>query len=95
MMLGKTVLYRCRPGQVRMGARDMAAIVTREQADGCLDLMIFPPKTHIGDALHYENVAPMTDVYTGHCWHPVEEPVDRMAEAAKRGPGRPPKSAAA
>lgn len=74
---GLAVLYRLRPGQTRMGQQDLAAIVTRVAANDRLDLIAFPPKTGIVDALMLENVAPMSQEITGHCWH---APPDESAE---------------
>jgi hypothetical protein len=69
LYLGMPVLYRLRPGQARMGQQDLAAIVTRVNPDGRIDLIAFPPRTAIADALVVENVAQMTQDVTGHCWH--------------------------
>lgn len=67
--IGMPCAYRCRPGQARMGQMDLAALVTRVYDDGRADLMIFPPRTNVSDALHYEQVAPMSEAVTGHFWH--------------------------
>ncbi len=104
--IGKIVLFRYRPGQVRAGQIDDAAIVTRVHADGSANLDVFADG--LPDRLHFNNVPPMSDAVQSHCWRSLDvapsqeipgdellklvmELSDRVAVLeSKRGPGRPP-----
>ncbi len=85
---GKTVLYRWRPGQVRGGSQDAAALVLRVRSpggvpDGTLDLIVWPAGDR--DPLFLDNVAAMSDRVTNHCWHlPAEDPAAKIADLEKR-----------
>lgn len=68
--IGLIVLYRYRPGQVRAGQLDDAAIVTRVHADGSVNLDVFADG--LPDRLHFNNVPPMSDAVQSHCWHDRE-----------------------
>lgn len=68
--IGQIVLYRYRPGQVRAGQLDDAALVTRVHADGSVNLDVFADG--LPDRLHYNNVPPMSDAVQSHCWHDRE-----------------------
>ena len=88
--VGQIVLYRLRPGQVRAGISEIAAIVTRVHArlDGeakpCVDLRVFVPDSL--DPLVQQRVMALSDTVQGHCWRPTDAPVAaREAETKKRG----------
>jgi hypothetical protein len=81
---GMPVLYRLRPGQTRMGQQDLAAIVTRHAGD-TVDLIAFPPRTAITDALVLENVQRLSQETGGHCWHPApDERADEITDLKAR-----------
>jgi len=88
--VGQIVLYRLRPGQVRAGISELAAIVTRVHPllDGeekpCVDLRVFVPDSL--DPLVQQRVMAQSDVVRGHCWRPTDAPaVRREIETKKRG----------
>ena|SRR5258708_7300066 len=76
--IGQIVLYRLRPGQVRAGQSELAAIVTRVHArlDGealpCVDLRVFVPDSL--DPLVQQRVMALADAVRGHCWRPTDAP---------------------
>jgi hypothetical protein len=65
------VLYRCRPGQVRAGQLDLAAMVTKINSDGTLELTVYPA---LSEPCFQSKVPALSDGFTGHCWHPRSEP---------------------
>lgn len=70
VFIGKIVLYRYRPGQIRAGQIDDPGVVTRVNGDGSLDLRVFPHG--LSDTILLARVPPMSDSVTGHCWHDCE-----------------------
>ncbi len=86
--VGQIVLYRLRPGQVRAGQSELAAIVTRvhPRLDGetrpCVDLRVFVPDSL--DPLVQQRVMALSDAVRGHCWRPTDAP----SEAAPKKRGR-------
>lgn len=72
---GLMVLYRWRPGQVRAGETDAAAVVTKVYPDETVDLTIFVPS--MGPEIHQNRVMHMSKEVPCHCWH--------MAPAANAG----------
>ena len=105
--IGLPCLYRWRPGQVRAGQDDAAALITRVNSDGSVDLTVFQPGTP--DTLVLNRVGRMSQEVQSHCWHPLAwmAEIDRrvaefqslaecvnghaIPEPPRRGPGRPPK----
>jgi len=88
--VGQIVLYRLRPGQVRAGISELAAIVTRVhppsdgEAKPCVDLRVFVPDSL--DPLVLGRVMAQSDAVRGHCWRPTDAPaVARAGDARKRG----------
>lgn len=80
-MLGHPVLYRFRPGQVRAGQQDAAALVTRVNADGSLDLAVFPALGPNSEFLTVNKVRRMSQEVTSNCWHPLEgDPLRRAMD---------------
>ena len=65
---GKMVLYIWRPGQVRARQSESAAMITRVNPDGTVNLSVYPDGTP--DALFLRNVAAMSEAVQSHCWHP-------------------------
>jgi hypothetical protein len=89
--VGQIVLYRLRPGQVRAGVSELAAIVTRVHslAEGeerpCVDLRVFVPDSV--DPLVQPRVMAQSDAVRSHCWRPTgapQAPAPR-ADTKKRG----------
>ena len=76
--IGQIVLYRLRPGQVRAGQSELAAIVTRvhTRLDGealpCVDLRVLVPDSL--DPLVQQRVMALADAVRGHCWRPTDAP---------------------
>lgn len=85
--LGMPVLYRLRPGQVRAGQNELAALVTRvnarktrKEADGSetvvveetVDLVAFVPDS---EPLRQHRVMALSEKVTGHCWLPTDAPL--------------------
>lgn len=107
-LLGRTVHYRQRPGQVRAGQQDLAAKITKVWPDGSASLRIYVPDSP--DVLLQPKVQRMSQEVTTHCWFIPEianpeldemraqltKALDRI-EALENRPrlGRPPKSEAA
>ena len=88
--VGQIVLYRLRPGQVRAGVSELAAIVTRVhprahdgEKDPCVDLRVFVPDSL--DPLVQPRVMAMTDAVRGHCWRPTDALAARAPETKQRG----------
>ena len=95
--VGQIVLYRLRPGQVRAGQSELAAIVTRVHArlDGedapCVDLRVFVPDSV--DPLVQPRVMALSENVRGHCWRPTDAPAavsdepknEKKNETKKRG----------
>lgn len=67
---GMMVQYRWRPGQVRAGQQDAAAMITRVKHDGKVDLTIYPPSA---EHIHQQDVMAMSQEVTSHCWHVPED----------------------
>jgi hypothetical protein len=78
---GKPVLYRFRPGQVRMGQIEGAAMITRVYPDGTVDLTVYPPNNP--EPLFQTRVAKMAREDDFHCWR-LNEDDERMAELERR-----------
>jgi hypothetical protein len=76
--VGQIVLYRLRPGQVRAGQSELAAIVTRvhTRPDGedapCVDLRVFVPDSV--DPLVQPRVMALSAAVRGHGWRPTDAP---------------------
>jgi len=89
--VGQIVLYRLRPGQVRAGISELAAIVTRVhprrdgEAKPCVDLRVFVPDSL--DPLVQQRVMAQSDTTGGHCWRPTDAPAAARTPEAKK-PGR-------
>lgn len=89
--VGQIVLYRLRPGQVRAGISELAAIVTRVhsqapgEAEPCVDLRVFVPDSV--DPLVLPRVMAQSDTVRGHCWRPTDAPAAARAAQTKK-PGR-------
>jgi hypothetical protein len=88
--VGQIVLYRLRPGQVRAGQSELAAIVTRvhprleADEEPCVDLRVFVPDSL--DPLVLLRVMAQSDAVRGHCWRPTDlAATARSSEARKRG----------
>jgi hypothetical protein len=64
--LSQSVLYRVRPGQVRAGQSELAAIVTKVYPDGSADLRVFV--SDVADPLVLPRVPPMTQDQQSNCW---------------------------
>lgn len=75
--IGQSVLYVWRPGQIRAGEVESAAIVTRVNADGSLNLRVFPDGTP--DVLQFQRVVPMSEAIHGHCWREAAPPAGVVA----------------
>lgn len=65
--VGMSVNYRCRPGQIRVGQQDLAALVTRLRPNGSVDLRVYVPDSV--DVLIYPGILPMSQDLQYHCWH--------------------------
>lgn len=74
---GKMVIYRWRSGQVRAGQTESAALVTRVNADGTVNLKVFPDDPN-GD-LWFKAVPPASDKIQSHCWLLTPDDNDRKA----------------
>lgn len=77
-MLGKFVLYSWRPGQVRVGQSESAALVTRVNRDGTLNLKVFADGTP--DVLDLRNVPKASQEIASHCWKAQREDVGDLAK---------------
>lgn len=89
---GKMVLYTWRPGQVRAGQTESAAMILRVNRDGTVNLRVFADGTP--DALDLRNVPAMSETIQTHCWSRNPDDSDRaqpepQPEPIRRGPGRP------
>lgn len=74
-----SVLYVFRPGQVRAGQAEVAAIVTKVNADDTLELITFPT---MSEMVHQSRVPAMSEVITGHCWRRQDDDMaERQADA--------------
>lgn len=78
---GKPVLYRFRPGQVRMGQTEAAAMITRVYPDGTCDLTVHPPNNP--EPLFQNKVPKMAREEDFHCWRLNDDDV-RMMELERR-----------
>lgn len=67
---GSHVLYRFRPGQVRAGQTEAAALVTRVNIDGTANLTVFADGTP--DCLYLRSVPKASQEITSHCWTMAE-----------------------
>lgn len=65
--VGLMALYRARPGQVRAGQQDLAAIVTRVNGDGTVAMRIYA--SDAADVLLQDRVPPMSQETPSHYWH--------------------------
>lgn len=66
MRAGTWVSYHWRPGQVRAGQSESAALVTRTNPDGTANLKVFADGTP--DVLDLRNVPKMSQEIRSHCW---------------------------
>jgi hypothetical protein len=89
---GKMVLYIWRPGQVRARQSESAAMITRVNPDGTVNLTVYPDGTP--DPLFLRNVAAMSDAVPCHCWHPNPDDAEREKAAASASDRKPRKAAA-
>jgi hypothetical protein len=74
--IGMMVLYRCRPGQVRAGQQDLAALVTKVRQDGSVDLRIYTPD--MVDVLNQQAIREMSQDLQWHCWHVADGSPDAL-----------------
>lgn len=89
---GLMVLYRPRPGQIRAGQVDLAAMVTAVYPGDRCDLNIYPP---MSEPYQQPKVPALSEEFTSHVWvMPPAQEVDTDAPV-RRGPGRPRKDEAA
>lgn len=72
---GKMVLYIWRPGQVRARQSESAAMITRINPDGTVNLKIEPDGTP--DPVFQNNIAMRSDAVQSHCWKPNADDVER------------------
>jgi len=90
--VGQIVLYRLRPGQVRAGVSELAAIVTRVhplaagEAKPCVDLRVFVPDSL--DPLVQPRVMAQSEAVCSHCWRPTDAPAAQAPRAKTRKRGR-------
>ena len=77
---GKMVLYIWRPGQVRARQSESAAMITRVNPDGTVNLSVYPDGTP--DALFLRNVAVMSEAVQCHCWKPNPDDEERERKSA-------------
>ena len=78
---GKMVLYIWRPGQVRARQSESAAMITRVNPDGTVNLSVYPDGTP--DPLYLKNVAAKSDAVQSHCWKPNADDIEREALLAR------------
>lgn len=91
---GKMVLYRWRPGQVRAQQAESAAMITKINADGTVNLKVVPDAAP--DPIFLRNIAQNSNEVQSNCWlpNPDDQRLDQLEtdllEALDRLDGRAP-----